>query len=130
MFNSKLILNNFEYICENGLFDDINTYIKCYTLDINEDDGYYVGIICKRNDVALLRKVIEIGANVHLNNEGPMRTAAHRGNLEILDYLIQQCKCDCKILYDSTACSNKTETIQYLKKLDIIYRYNNINAIV
>ena len=65
------IYERFEKLCMSETFDIINEYIKKFNVDINYDNGYYLELICERNDIDLLRKFIGLGGNIHLNNEGP-----------------------------------------------------------
>ena len=108
------IYERFEKLCMSETFDIINEYIKKFNVDINYDNGYYLELICERNDIDLLRKFIGLGGNIHLNNEGPLRLVAHEGYILLLDYLINECHGDYKILFNSSACSNKRETKEYL----------------
>lgn len=108
------IYDTFENICINANINEIENFIKKFNIDVNYDDGYFLEIICERNDIKLLQLFINNGANVHLNNECLLRIASHRGYIEIVDYLIKECHSDYKVLYESTAYSNMPTTKQYI----------------
>jgi len=110
----ETIYNNFEKLCTVANINDLENYIKTFNIDVNYNDGYFMEIICLRNDINLLKLFINNGANVHINNEGILRLVAHEGYITLLEYLINTCKSNYKVLYDSTAYFNKNETKQYI----------------
>jgi len=101
-------------LCTVANINDLENYIKTFNIDVNYNDGYFMEIICLRNDINLLKLFINNGANVHINNEGILRLVAHEGYITLLEYLINTCKSNYKVLYDSTAYFNKNETKQYI----------------
>lgn len=108
------IYNQFERICHTENMDNIETFLNTFKIDINRDDGYYVQIICLRNDLCLLQMFIKYGANVHLNNEGALRCCACSGLLHVVEYLLEHCKSDHTVLYGTTAYSNNPVIKQYI----------------
>jgi ankyrin repeat protein len=118
--NSKMIYENFENICINCNEQEIEQYIKLYNIDVNYDDGYYLEIICKRNNLNLLKLMIKYGANININNEGITRLVAHKGYIELLDYLLNNYNINYDKLYSTTACSNNKMTVDFLNNYKII----------
>ena len=48
--------------------------------------------------------IIRNNADIHINNEGITRLAAHEGLTEIFKFLLENYNINYKILYKSTAC--------------------------
>ena len=57
-----------------AIINDLENYIKTFNIDVNYNDGYFMEIICLRNDTNLF---LNNGANVHINNEGILKQVAH-----------------------------------------------------
>lgn len=74
------------------------------------DDGYYMELICKRNDVNLLKMFVYYNGNVHINNECLLKIACHKGQFDIIEYLLKQCNSNHKVLYGTTAYTNILKT--------------------
>lgn len=115
----EMLYDDFEKICYNGSEDEIYDYINDNNIDINYDDGYYTEIICNRNDLNLLKMLIRIKADIHINNEGILRSVAHKGYIELLRYLLENCNVNYNVLYESTACSNNPRTVEILKNYPV-----------
>lgn len=64
----ETIYSNFETICIQENAEVIENFIKKFNIDVNYDDGYYMELICKRNDLNLLKMFVNYNGNVHLNN--------------------------------------------------------------
>jgi hypothetical protein len=111
----QMISDNFENIFMNCNEQEIEKYIKQYNIDVNYDDGYYLELICKRNDLNLLKMMINNNANIHINNEGITRLVAHKGYIKLLEYLLNNYDIDLDKLYSTTACSNNKITVEFLK---------------
>lgn len=110
----EAVYNEFEKICMFENIDTIENYIKTFNINVNYNDGYFMEIICERNNLELLKLFIKYGGNVHLNNECLLRIASHRGYIKIIDYLLKECKSNYKVLYESTAYSNISTIKQYI----------------
>ena len=110
----EIIYNNFETVCIQENAEAIESFIKEFNIDVNYDDGYYMQLICKRNDLNLLRIFINHNGNVHINNECLLRIACHKGQFEIIEYLLKHCRSNYKVLYETTAYSNIPETKLYI----------------
>ena len=82
------IYNQFESMCYTENITGLELFIKKFNIDVNGDDGYYLELISKRNDLELLQMFIRNGANVHLNNDELLSSCAHRGLLHIVQYLL------------------------------------------
>ncbi len=106
--------NIFENVCIYCDEKDIEDYIKEYNVNVNYDDGHFLEIICMRNDIKLLKMIIRNNADIHINNEGITRLAAHEGLTEIFKFLLENYNINYKILYKSTACSNYSEIAHIL----------------
>jgi len=74
----------------------------------------------------LLKLFINNGANDHINNEGILKLVAYEGNITLLEYLINTCKSNYKVVYDSTAYFNKNETKQLLTTMQKLKLYLKI----
>jgi hypothetical protein len=114
----NMLYENFEKICLSCNKDEIIDYVYQFRIDVNYGDGYYTELICSRNDLELLKVMISLGSDIHLNNEGILRSVAHEGYIELTKYLIEECNSNYKILYESTAGSNKKETRLYLQSIN------------
>jgi hypothetical protein len=111
-----IIYDNFENVCINCNEKEIDQYIKQYNIDVNYDDGYSLELICMRNNLDLLKLMINNNANVHINNECITRLVAHKGYIELLDYLLNNYDIDYDKLNSTIACSNNKLTVDYLNK--------------
>ena len=112
----KLVYGCFEDVCINCNEQEIEQYIKQYNIDVNYDDGYYLELICMRNNLDLLKLMINNNANIHINNEGITRLVAHKGYVELLEYLLNNYSIDYDKLFCTTACSNNKLTVDFLNK--------------
>lgn len=100
----------FEKKCLYDNENDLEIFIKNNNIDINFDDGYFLEIICLRNELDLLKMVIRNNANININNDCILRSVAHEGCENILNYLLYNCNVNYDILRGTTALSNKLVT--------------------
>ena len=105
---------NFENICINSNEYEIEQYIKQFNIDVNYDEGYYLELICLRNNLDLLKMMINNNADIHINDEGITRLVAHKGYIVLLEYLLKNYNIDHDKLYSTTACSNNKTTVDFL----------------
>ena len=64
-----MISDNFENIFMHCNEHEIEQYIKQYNINVNYDDGYFLDqLICMKNDLNLLKMMINNKANIHINN--------------------------------------------------------------
>jgi hypothetical protein len=63
------IYENFEYVCINSNEQEIEKYIKEFNVNVNYDDGYNLELICMRNNLDLLKLIINNNADIHINND-------------------------------------------------------------
>jgi len=110
----KLIYEYFESMCATATQYELQFFAERYNIDLNYDDGLFLEIIGARNDIELIRMCINMKANIHINGEGVLRMTAHRGNIDMLKYLIEECDCDYRKLYKSTAYCNQQATKDYV----------------
>jgi len=47
----ETINNNFEKMCMVANKNDLESNIKTFNIDVNYNDGYFMEIICLRNDI-------------------------------------------------------------------------------
>jgi len=106
-------LKMFVSIVMNKKYQEFEQYIKQYNIDVNYDDGYYLELICMRNNLDLLKLMINNNANIHINNEGITRLVAHKGYVELLEYLLNNYSIDYDKLFCTTACSNNKMTFDF-----------------
>jgi len=69
-----------------------------------------------RNELSLLKMLINNNADIHINNDGILRLVAHEGYTELLIYLLllQNCNANYNVLFNSTACPNNKNTQKVL----------------
>ena len=114
------VYDQFEKLLFKHCLSDIENFITRFNIDVNKEDGYYLGLICSRNDIKLLEMVIKYGANVHINNEIVLKSCADSGLLNIVIYLLTNCNSDHKVLYGTTAYSNHPVVKQYIDTFNLI----------
>lgn len=92
-----------------------------------------VYLAAKKNNLEALKLLAEHGADLNLQRDyAPMHTAAYRGHLDVLKYLVSQDTVDpmIKANYDSSLPliqaveNNQTEAVKYLASLSV-YRFSN-----
>jgi len=108
----------FEEVCMKGNCNDMETFIKTFSIDVNKEEGYFIQLIALRNDVELLQLLLRYGADVHVNDEGILAICACNGYLEIVEFLVEECKCDYTQLYKTTAYSNCARIKQYFDSIN------------
>lgn len=116
--NEQYNYNIFEHKC---LYDDENElefFIKKNNIDINFDGGYFSEIICLRDDINLLKMILRNNANIKINNECILRSVAHNGCNNVLNYLLYNCDVNLDILYETTASTNKESTKNILSNFN------------
>ena len=124
----EYIYLQFEKLCDSGDESELELFIQTFNVDVNKDNGYYIELICARNDISLLQMFIKRGADIHINNEGALRMSAHMGSLNVLTYLIEKCNANYEVLYDSTAYSNKLIVKQYLDEYNATNKISETNV--
>jgi ankyrin repeat protein len=98
-----------------GSVIELEQYIKKYNVDINFEHGYYIEIICMRNNLELLKLMLKYGGDINANDEYIVKYVAHEGFIELLDYIFNNYDVDIDKLFRTTACSNNKLTVEYLK---------------
>ena len=111
----KMIHDKFEYICTYKNGTDIENYVKEFNVDVNYDDGNFLEIIACRNDLELFKMMVRLGGDTKLNNHGSLRLFAHKGNLDAVKYIINECDGDYKCLLDTTALTNHQSVHDFFK---------------
>ena len=111
--------NIFEKKCLYDNENELENFIKKNNIDINFDDGYFLEIICLRDDINLLNMVLRNNANIHINNECVLRSVAHEGCENVLSFLLYNCEVNYNILCDTTASTNKISTKNILNNFNI-----------
>lgn len=108
------VYDQFEKICENSNTSEIETFIKKFNIDVNQNNGYYIELICLRDDLDMLQMVMKYNANIHIDNERALRITADIGLLNIVTYLLNNCNSNYKVLYGTSSYSNKPLIKQYI----------------
>ena len=75
----------------------------------------------EKGDLALVKSLVEQGADVHVDKEGALIWAASSGQLEVVKYLVEECGADintkdqegCSILLN-TIVTGQVEVIRFL----------------
>lgn len=114
MKNIDYLYHWLEELCIDGSINDIKLFFDKIKIDVNFADGYFLDLICFRDDVELLQLFIDQKANIHINNEGILRRAAHEGNHKILKFLLYNCNADYKELLNSSAYSNNKKSMMII----------------
>jgi hypothetical protein len=112
----RYIYFEFEHMCQQRDIEELEFFIDKLNIDVNHEEGFYVELICKRNDVELLKMFLRKGANIHSEDESILNNAALSGHIELVEFLIIECNCDYKILYESNAYSNHDKTVKFIDK--------------
>jgi hypothetical protein len=103
---NETIHNNFIYACKECDKPTLLRFINEYDIDVNHDDGYYNELVAARNDLELLKVMLDAGADIKLNNYGILRTCSRKGYLELLDYVVTRYNVDCSVLLGTSAYNN------------------------
>jgi len=121
----EYIYTQFEAICmeEKYTHKDIEDFINRFNIDVNYEEGYYLNLICKRNDLELLMIFLKYGADFHAHDECVLKMCALHGRLEMVKVLLNHCKCDHKVLYGTNAYNNY-DCIKNILMLIIMIYYN------
>ena len=56
------VYDQFAKLLFKHCLSDIENFITRFNIDVNKEDGYYLGLICSRNDIKLLEMVIKYGS--------------------------------------------------------------------
>ena len=116
--NNNMIYDNFNYLITHGNNNDIIEYIKLFNIDLNYEDGYFMELLAEKNDITLIKKIIEIkNYDIKLNNYGVLRTVAHKGYVELLDFLINYFQIDRKVLINLLEKNNYKEVKKYINNI-------------
>ncbi len=63
--------------------------------DIHADNEYVLKLACEKNCLTLVKFLITKGADIHINNDEPMKIACTEGNVEIVKYFREICVDTC-----------------------------------
>jgi hypothetical protein len=120
--NDKIIYHNFVKICMYADKDDLQMYINKYNIDVNYHDGYYIELIAERNYLELLKVMLDAGVDITINNYNILKSIAHEGDLELLDYVVTRYNVDCSVILGTSAYNNHKCIKEYID--------NNIKKII
>ncbi len=124
------VYNMFETLCCEGNSEQIESFIVQYNIDcssqarlVNYDEGLFLQIIAKRNDLELLKLLIKYGADIHICDDFVLSLVALKGYIDLLEYLLLDCKMDYKSIMKTNAYNNHYKTKQYM---DDYIKSNNL----
>ncbi len=63
---------------------------------------------------------LKYGADVHLNDDSVLKMCAHRGLLDMVKFLLNNCQCNHKVLYETSAYSNYKHIKEYIDAYDLL----------
>ena len=93
--NNNVIYDNFNSLITNGNNNDILEYIKQFNIDLNYDDGYYMELLVEKNDITLIKQIIETKHfDIKLDNYGVLHILSFLKYKEMFDLMINHYNVD------------------------------------
>jgi hypothetical protein len=116
------IYNFFYSVCINKNCDEVEKYIIDNNIDINFDDNYYIFLLAKRNDINFLKLIKKYGGDLHCDDESLAQIFALQGQLDCLEYIIDDCENDdWKIIMETNSYTNCERTKNFINNRLLIH---------
>ena len=108
----------FEKLCKNGSYNEIEYYIINNDIDINYEENFYINLIVKRGNINLLKLIKKYNGNLHDEDETIIHLLGLYGFTDCLEYVINDCSNDnWKTIINTNAYNNCINTKKIINNL-------------
>ncbi|AQN68531.1 ankyrin repeat protein [Saudi moumouvirus] len=130
LLNKSYQLSIIKYLMATDNLDYIKNMIsKIYNFDVNMENGILLKLSIVNNIFNNIEYLINIGANLYIEDNIIAKIAAQEGNIEILQYILKNCSIclqDDLIFYAAISRHNPLEKIKFLDDYGInLHIYND-----